>query len=434
MAKIHTVILILMAALFASCSTEVDTDYLNTENLTESNVKIVAIDTFSVEMSTFKYDSLQSNGNDRILTGRYIDPAFGEMKATGYAEFSPQSYYIDEDAIFDSIVLNLKYDGYYYNDTLQQKTITIKELSKEIKLKNSETYYFNSYSFPAKDEVIGQKTFAPRISKDSLTITLNNAFGLNLFNRIRSNTVNNHEELLDYFKGLKIIPGDSENGAIVGFNIPASYMRLYYSYPDQSSSESEYIDFVYSTAFGTKFFTQLETNRDNTTLKSLSHTATPSSSLGDLAFIQAGVGITTKVMLPSIRRISYINKDVGSVFKAQLKIKLDNSYHDKNLKLPDSLYMYVVDQNNDIVESVTNSSGENVVAYVDYQDAELNEVYLIAPVEVFIKRIQQNSLYLKYGLVFVPFNFNNTTDRLILNGENNKKEKTKLNLQYAIYN
>jgi hypothetical protein len=191
---------------------------------------------------------------------------------------------------------------------------------------------------------------------------------------------------------------------------------------------------VYSTAFGTKFFTQLETNRDNTTLKNLSHTATPSSSLGDLAFIQSGVGITTKVMLPSIRRISYINKDVGSVFKAQLKIKLDNSYHDKNLKLPDSLYMYVVDQNNDIVESVTNSSGENVVAYVDYQDAELNEVYLIAPVEVFIKRIQQNSLYLKYGLIFVPFNFNNTTDRLILNGENNKKEKTKLNLQYAIYN
>ena len=420
-----------------SCTDEVDT-FASGDDFTQSNIKVIQIDTFALNMSTFRYDSITSFGNDRLMVGRYTDPFFGKVKATGFIHYLPSEYYIDETAVLDSVVLNLPYDGFYYNDTLKQKTIKIQELTKELKYENDQSYYYNTSDIATSNAVIGQKTFYPRISKDSLTVTLNYNFGQNLFSKIQTNIINDADQYTDYFKGLRISADDTEDASIIGFTASTSYIRMYYHMPGTEATESEHIDLVYnSDASTTKFFSKIESDRNGTLLQNLNgqETEGTSSSLNNLSFIQSGIGITTKLTFPSIREISTVNfgNGNGDIFKAQVKMKLNKANFSKNLYPSDSLYMYVVDQNNDLVIRLDDDAGNAVMAYVDRQDEEFNDVYLIAPVEAYLKRAIESADYAKYGLIFIPTYYNSTTERFVINGENNSNYKSRLELTYVIY-
>lgn len=422
-----------------SCSNDAITDSLESgRDLTQSNVNVVQIDTFSIKMSTFKYDSIVNNGTSRIVLGQYTDPYFGKVKASAFVDFVPSTYTIDALAVFDSVVVSMKYDGFYYNDTLASKTVKIQQLAKELRYKSDQAYFYNTSNIAVSAPIIGQKTFRPRISKDSLTVTLDNAFGKNLFDKIRSRVINDSDQFLDYFKGLKFSPDDAEDASIIGFDPTATYIRMYYSIPDQLNSVVTYVDLKYNSTLTPKFFTKIESDRGSTPLSALTgqRNELKSTALNNLSYIQSGTGITTKITFPSIRDLSVVNNnnsDNGEIFKSKLKIKIDNKYTTKKLYASDSLYMYVVDQNNDFVTRLNNSSGKAIMAYVDRQNTENNEVYLVAPVEVYLNRILTNSLYLKYGIVFLPKGFYSDTERLILNGENNSEYKSRLELTYVIY-
>lgn len=428
---------VLLLLPFLSCSHDGLYDSFQTGgNFTTSNIRVVQIDTFTTEMSTFKYDSITSTGDKRLLVGRYTDPYFGEVRSTAYAQFVPSSYYIDTDAVFDSIVLNLKYDGYFYNDTLLTKTINVQQLTKELRYKTTQTDFYNTSSIEASSEIIGTKTFTPYIGKDSITIRLNDAFGSDLFAKIRRGVVNDVDQLTDYFKGLKISSSDTEDASIIGFNVANCYLRFYYSYPgDQTYDADNHYDFVYYSTTINKFFNHIEGNRASTVLSGLSGTRQEiaSTSAGNRTFIQSGTGITTKVKMPSLSNIYMINENKGEVFSAKLKMKLNNSYYSNKQYVSDSLAVYVVNQNNELVTQLTDESGNAVMAHVDKTDVENNEVYLTATVTNFVKRTMTNPDYLKYSLVFIPTAFNSSTTRMILNGENNSNYKSRLELIYTIY-
>lgn len=434
MNKFSVFVFLLILLSLTSCSKPNIEDTFNPgQEFTQSNARLIEIDTFTVNMSTFKYDSIVSS-NDRLLVGQYNDPFFGIVKSSAFVEFTPSNYVIDENAQFDSIVLNLKYDSFYYNDTLRQKKVVIHELLKEIRLKNGQTEYYNTTDVLSSTSILGSKNFFPRISKDSTTITLNPSFGLNLFSKIKTNVINNYEEFKDYFKGLKITSDDSENAAIMGFDPNASYIRMYYSLPDQTTSTIYEFDLRYNTS-SKKNFNKIESNRNNTVLQNLSgqENELRSTSTNSLSFIQSGIGITTKFTFPSIKTINQINDGEGTVFKSDLKIRLNNSNYNNSLKPNDSLQLYVVNQNNAVVTKLRKSNGEDIIARVIKQSQEFNEVYLTVPVDVFIKRVLENDLYRNYGLILLPYNNSNSVQRSVLNGETNNHDKTKLELVYAIY-
>lgn len=422
---------------FLSCTHDGLYDALGTSgDFTQSNIKVIQIDTFSVKMSTFRYDSIASSTDSRLLVGRYNDPYFGTVKSTAYANFVPSQYYVDSDAVFDSIVLNLEYDGFYYNDTLSTKTINIHQLTKTLRYKSTQDGFYNTSSIAASDEIIGTKSFVPYISKDSVTVRLNDSFGYNLFYKIQHNDINDADELNDYFKGLKISPGDTEDASLIGFNVSKCYLRFYYSFDeDTTDDESQYYDFTYYSTTTPKFFNHIESDRAGTLLSALGGTEDelPSTATNNLSFVQSGTGITTKVMFPSLRNIYTVNDDNGEVYKANLKIKLNKAYYDKKRYVSDSVYVYIVDQNNAIVSQLTDDAGNSAVAYIDKTDIENNEVYLVAPVTTFIKRSLLYSQYLKYGLVFFPKGYNSRAERMVLNGENNSNYKSRLQLTYTIY-
>ena len=420
-------ILVILAFLI-SCSQENITFYTPSEELISSNVKFQVIDTISFKMSTFKIDSLFTDIYNKILVGSYNDPQFGKVTCSGFINFISENYDYDNDAVFDSIVLNLGYSGYHYNDTLIQKSIKIYELKKKLDYKNGQVNFYNTSDF-ATAALIGQRIFYPRIAKDSIKTILNYAFGQNLFNKIRDGIITNNEELGEFFKGLKITPDSSENASIISFNVNTSFVRLYYNKPDESKVAKHY-DFKYSD-FNTNrnHFTKITSDRTGTLLTVNfinQENELPSQTTNNLTFIQAGEGIVTKITFPNFKQ-SMLNLNLnGTIYKANLKIPLENAYYSKKLFTSDSLRVFIVDQNNDII-------GETKKGYLIKEDPEFNKTYINILVEPFLENILNLNSYRNYGLMLIPFDYGAVTTRLILNDNKNSKEKAKLKLTYLTY-
>lgn len=417
-----------------SCSNQETNFFTPSGEFINSNVRFSVIDTISFKMSTLKLDSIITDIGSKILVGQYNDPHFGVIKSSGFVDYIPKNYIIDDDAIFDSIVLNLPYSGYFYNDTLLQKNIKLETLQKNIRYRNGQNNFYNTTNI-ATISTIGQRSFFPRVkSKDSIKIPINYNFGLSLFNKIRDGIIDNDVDLKLNFKGIKISPGNSENASIIGFSSSLSYIRFYYSMPEEPG-EAKYYDFIYNSKDGpNKYFTQISSDRSNTVFPNFINNEVEffPSPITPFTYSNSGVGIVTKIAFPSFNEsIANINQR-GFVYKAILKIPIKASNYSKKLYTSDSLQVFIVDQNNKIILSL-NDGNKRAVGYVKKELPELNEKYIEVPITNFLQTALSNTFYRNYGLILVPFDFNNSTNRMILNSESNSEEKTKLILTYLFY-
>ncbi|WP_130735263.1 DUF4270 family protein [Flavobacterium sp. J27] len=424
---------LILSMLLASCTNEEAVYFTPSGDFIESNVAFKVVDTISFTMSTFKIDSLATDLYGKILVGQYNDPYFGKTTSSGYIYFMPSNYYIDNSYVFDSIALNLKYSGYYYNDTLAQKKIQVHAIDKKIKYRNGQTNYYNTQDI-ATTSLLGERTFYPWIYKDSIKITLDYNFGLSLFDKIKTGVINSSDELNEYFKGLKIAPASDEDAAMISFTTADSYLRFYYSNPSEPGSVL-YYDFKYSN-FATyrNHFSQIKSDRTGTSLPVdfvNQENEISEEALSHLTYIQGGVGLTTKITFPNFKETMY---DLGGViYKADLKIPLDNNLFDKKRYVEDSLRVFVVDINNEIVRALIDSNGNTVHAYVENENPEFNETYINVSIGPFMQELLNSNTMRNYGLVLLPFDYGIKTNRLLLNSNNKPQNKAKLKLTLLHY-
>lgn len=434
--SIVALLLIGLSILLISCSADsLDKTFIVDKDFAESDVRFISIDTFTVEMSTIKLDSVITSGGNKLLIGQYTDPFFGKVTSSAFMTFIPKTYTISEEAVFDSIVLSLKYDGYFYGDTLRPKTVLVQKLSKELKLGPQQTAFYNTSEVPTFSPILASKTFNPRISKDSLTLKLDPMFGKDLFDKFRGGTIRTDEDLKEFFKGLKLFPGADENASLIAFKGANSFIRMYYSKPDQPNDKKTFLQLEFdSKDTGAKSFNQIIGDRSGTPLSGLlpQNKSLSSTALDNLSFLQGGAGIAAKVRFPHIRTISQINGGKGHVFNAKMKIKLSQAYYTNKLYLSDSLQVFVVDGNNNIINEYTDSKGKKIKVSVAKQDKEFNEVFLILPVDVFLQKIINEGNYLEYGLLVLPYS-SQFGNRMVLNGENNPEYSSNLKVIYATY-
>ena len=246
--SIFALLLIGLSILLISCSADsLDKTFIVDKDFAESDVRFISIDTFTVEMSTIKLDSVITSGGNKLLIGQYTDPVFGKVTSSAFMTFIPKTYTISEEAVFDSIVLSLKYDGYFYGDTLRPKTVLVQKLSKELKLGPQQTAFYNTSEVPTFSPILASKTFNPRISKDSLTLKLDPVFGKDLFDKFRGGTIRTDEDLKEFFKGLKLFPVADENASLIAFKGANSFIRMYYSKPDQPNDKKTFLQLEFDS-------------------------------------------------------------------------------------------------------------------------------------------------------------------------------------------
>lgn len=419
--------------MFAACNEDAidSSEFVAGEKFTESNIRVIRIDTATVATSTIKFDSLITSQSSRILVGKYVDPEFGTVRCASYFELVPSSYTINSEAEFDSIALYLKFDNYYYNDTLRQNTIQIKELNETLKAYNGDDLY-NTGSFEYKEENLGTLTFTPRpIKADSLEIKLSDSLGLDIFKNFQEKSITNLAEFRDRFKGIVLHPGETDDGSIIGFSYASedSYMRLFFSTAEEDERVSNHIDFtINTTSFPTPFFNQIITEEPNQYLKTLTdrEMALESSDAENRSFIQSGLGIATRIQFPHIKSIYDIPGE-GTILNAILKIKPSSQSYDDHLILRDSLSVYLVDVNNELTEQLSD------IAILNRNNQEFNDIYYELPLSSYIEKLLVTERYTGEALILLPDDYNSTVDRFVLNGNNNSDYSTTLELTYSIY-
>lgn len=421
--------LLILIAFLNSCNKDVsELTLLIGEDYIDSNTKAYFIDTLTVKASTFQFDSLIVSSN-RLLIGAYTDEVFGKIQSKSYMQLVNSTYDIDDDAVYDSIVLILNYDTYFYNDTIPSQEYKVFELLEDIE--PDEVTYYNTTDFNYNNTPIAIKNFLPRPNKnDSLDIKISDAYGVSLFNKIKDNDINNSEEFLDEYKGLLIEANENTNTSVLGFS-KDSFLRMYYTINDEIENLEKTIDFTFD-ALNT--FNQISSNKTETYFETIvdQETFLPSSETDDSSFIQSGIGILTRIDIPYIKSLNDISGD-GVVIDAKLKFTLKQNSFSDNLYTRDSLQVFIIDRKANVLGDLTLDGIIPVMSVIENENSEFETSTYVIDIMSFIQ-IKQIETHEEYYLAIYPQYFNSSVDRYIFNGEQTSDDlRMKLELTYAVY-
>lgn len=413
-----------------SCSNEDDTLVVG-ESLINSETRLLFIDTLTIRAGTFKFDSLivSNSSPSRLLVGSYNDPVFGLSTSESFAQFVPTDFEIPSEAVFDSIVLLLNYDGYYYNDTIPQQTFNVKRVLANIKPKDDN--YYNTTSFETEDEALATVTFYPRpLGKDTLHIQLQQDYGQNLFTSIQTNEINTFDEFLLTYKGLAI-KAYANNTAMLGFE-KASRVRLYYKTEDEEGTTPGYYDIPASEI---NSFNHMYSERDGTILESLidNEVLLSSGEANNQTFIQSGVGILTHIDIPYLKTL-YEIEGMGTIISANLTIALTSL--SQQITPRDSLSIMIVDNRFDYVQDLVTINGSKIYGIYDEQNSEFGIAYYSIPIKTFLNiKLDTDNNNDNLYLAIYSNQFNSSMDRYVFYGdESSNKRRVKLEITYALYN
>ncbi|QNK78692.1 DUF4270 family protein [Winogradskyella undariae] len=429
--KLFTVITVLI--MVVACSTDPEEDSLLAgEDFTGTNIRVYSIDTFTVQLSTMKFDSITTSdaGDSRLLIGQYNDDDMGIIKSSAYFQLNPSSYYIDNDAILDSVGINLDYDTYYYNDTTQVSTINIHKLTEKMDTDDNDAYYYNTTETSYETTPLMSKNYYPTPNKDSLYVTLPYDFGEEIFNAIRDNNITDQESLYQQLQGFTIQPGTDDNSSVIGFSTTSSisYLRFYYTIPDEVETD----EYTYDMNLGT-YYNHIESDVSGLPLEAITDQEynLTSQASNNISYNQAGTGYVTRIEFPSIKNIYNIGSE-GTILDAVLYIEPNFDSHSDIQPLSEELLLYTIDQNNDLATQVSNSV-DVVTAGVTNEDSEFNDITYTVPVIDFIDQKLSESPETEDALILIPTNYNSTVNKIIFNDSQRSDYKTKLIITYAVY-
>ncbi|MDO6807063.1 DUF4270 family protein [Zobellia galactanivorans] len=431
----NVLIIFICSFLLISCSTDAlnQSDFEAGDAFTDSDIRVIQLDTMTVAFSTMKFDSIDTSQSSRMLVGKYKDPVFGAVKTASFMELIPSSYFIDTDAVYDSITFLLRPDDYYYNDTLQVNTIHIKQLNENLKPADGVNFY-NTSSIGFDEDDLGFLTYTPRpLSTDTLEIKLTDTFGTTLFDNLQQKKITTYDEFKNYFYGISVQPGDSDDGSIIGFSL-TSNMRLYYSIAGESERTQYSTDFTINTLSSPlPFFNQISTEEANEYLNALTDQEVNlySSETENLSFIQSGIGIATRLEFPHIKSVFDIQGQ-GTLLDASLRITPEIGSYNDLLTLRDTLSVFIVDQNNELTDQLYSTDGTAAQAILNRDNEEFNDIYYELPLSGYLEDLLSTDLESSGALILLPSNYNSTVDRFVLNTDINTQGTT-LELTYAIY-
>ncbi|MEW7291303.1 DUF4270 family protein [Aquimarina sp. 2304DJ70-9] len=427
-----------VSTMFISCSEQEDIPTLEVgQDFTNSNVRILSIDTFAVELSTYKFDSIVTSSTNRILIGQYKDEIFDTIKASSFMELTALDYSISDEAELDSIALILNYDGYFYSDTLKVSSINVHLLKDEVR--PDDDVFYNTSTIPYEENFIATKNFSPKPKKeDSIHITIPNSIGLPLFEKMQSGEINDTDELRNEFKGLALLPGKTDDSSIIGFTVDnaKTYFRFFYRTPGEFEDDEQTFDLVISSleSFPT-YFNNIQSNTKGTLFESLTdqeiNLSSQDQEANNRSYIQAGSGLITRIQFPTIKNIFEI-PGTGTILDATLRIKPPPQEFNDLLPIRDSLLVNKIDQNNILGNQLFNGLGD-VFAIINQSDKEFNEIVYEIPIGVYLEEELSEAPEIDDAIVIFPKNYNNTVDRIILEGENSKDFEAQLIITYAIY-
>ena len=336
---------------------------------------LVYIDSVGIQQSTVITDSFETGGATSLLLGRYKDPFLGVVSARSFFQMDKPSTFqnIGTDAIYDSLVLVIKPNDYYYGDTSRVQTIYVHELARTIVLSYSGKLY-NTGSTNINPVPLGSRTLRIRpVLDDSIMIRLADNKGKELFDKLQaqSTVVTRSEDFLNYFYGISLSTGETDTTAIIGLQTGSNlWMRLYY-HTNTPFDINNVVDFPMLA--NTLTYNQIMANRAGTGIISTTPGVSelPASQTGGYSFTQLGTGMAAKISFPGLRGI-LLNNQYLKLLKAELILRpAALSFDREKYKLPDRIELQSTDATNISQGSISDSTGNKVL----YATPVVDEIY-----------------------------------------------------------
>ncbi len=421
---------LILLIFFISCNTD-NEDFTLGANFVENTTKIFQVDTFSVELSTVIVDSLITSATGVILAGYHENGNFGKITANSYFQIGlPDQTFIDinEDDIYDSLTLEMPYSKYCYGDTNAIQEIEIYKLKEKLVRTEIPDYYntsnISNYIFP-----IGTLAYYPRPNRDStVEIRIDDLLGEDLFEKMKHNAeeVSSNSEFEEYIYGFAIMANQIQSSSIIGFYGPDLKFNLYTSNIDE---QKDGVIYEFPSAYMGYQFNQIKCDRSGTVLENLNSQKDELNSYlaDDKSFIQAGLGVLTKIKFPYLNNIFF--DDSKLILSVELILKPDIDSYENGF--PEILYLYESNKYNefdiDKIENFISSSAFNL------DEMYHEETYYSFDITNFLQ-VQIDDNYIdneRCLLVTVPLaEYNTSLESFIVSADKDVNKKPILNITY----
>jgi hypothetical protein len=322
----------------------------------DANTGAYLVDTLTIRASTVLRDSIITSSSNLLLVGRYRDPQLGVITAKSYVTLGlGGSFTPDQAQVYDSLVLVLKPNTYRYGDTTKTQTLVdVHRLKSFVPI--TQYGYASPKLTPMIDRV--QQTSVndsnqvivrrARLNINTLRVRLSRNFGKELMTAGKTRQLTSQEQLDALCPGLALLPGVTDEAALVQFtaNSDAAALMLYYHDPADPSTPISH-SFALSTG---RHFYQAEADRSaiaglntlSTSLQQLSSARTTQQT-----YIQGLLGLQTKIEIPYLVNLRSFGKNIvvtSAVMTAQVP---DNTSGLRTNMLPPArLTLYTANQSN----------------------------------------------------------------------------------------
>lgn len=405
--------------------------------LVDSDLRNISMDTSSITVTAVLIDSLETSGKQVVLAGKYMHPLWGSISAASYIPYLRPQYSTESDVTvqFDSLILLLSTNKNFVGDTTQQQRYSIHLLSEKVVL-NDNGYLYNNSSFAYEPEPLTVYSFIPRPrTSEKLEIRLPDKLGKDLLTRFHNHDESvavNHFE--DYFKGIVIIPDEQQSYSLLGFQVADSLSALILHYHIESGYENHQ-KLVFSPNTATQF-NQLQHDRHDTPMETYpwKKVEIPSAELGNRGVLFAGIGWYTRLEFPYLNDIMEQGEYVH-IEKAGLRIYPEYGTYSGYNTLPDSIFLYIADENNVVTDAVKDYLGKQVQGgRLVKDDVFLGNTYYYFDVTQFMKDELGTSGKYKHNLQLV-FNSDDYTKTLrnLTFSDTKGQHPITLQLNYKIY-
>lgn len=202
---------------------------------TNSLITVSFNDNHDIVTSTFTVPYLSTKMLGYAFLGNNNDPIFGTSNFDFFTQFSlsTESQSWGDNAVADSVVLNLVYNG-YYGDTTEYMNVRVYEILEDMYVDST---YRSNMVLECDESELANYSFSPRphtandttLDRGTLRIPINPNLGTKFIEN-ESNLTSN-DKFKEFFKGLRVkCDMTSAEAAICYFNLTHSYsyLRVYY--------------------------------------------------------------------------------------------------------------------------------------------------------------------------------------------------------------
>lgn len=420
--KQNSILPFLLLLLLGGC-TKTDISFQDEEDA--SDPSITYYDNYPVTLFTYKIDSFITSGHSSWSIGYHRDSWFGNTEGAGYTEvlLPEENPLKNQSVLFDSLVLVLKPNSSYYGDSTLPMHFMVNELTQNISNEDDDTRYYNPRTFSYNPVPVGTRTIAIRPNRDSvITIRLNDALGLDLFQKLKSNAmaIQSQAEFIKYIKGFRIGVDTNFTNTLNYFSIPSDSMVLRLDYRINGTTfQEKKLNFRVNT---NRQYNYLHTDRQFSPLSVFTEfkkQLKASALTQHKAFLHNNLGSMIKINIPDLLSLKELHPFV-QVLKAELILRPAPGTYSYPYQLPPALSLYSTDESNALTAQLTDASGQSTLTgdlVIDLLYGE--QTFYSFDITSFIKSVISEGQFSKSALMLTASSGTSETslERLVINDQ-----------------